>query len=167
MKFPDDTGGGLYDDLKQGQDGTAGVEDMWVHSPQPLVIEPLVMGSSLLGDSKKVKEAVHDAAKQAADQAAAAEGVPVTAAELDAIGVLAAGLAGTLLGSLGLTDGLRGRPQSITLHWDDLLALPAPSSKQFGIIAYNVESPILTDGDASYKVYFDVQFLAQSDLPKQ
>ena len=167
MKFPDDSGGGLYDDLEQGQDGTAGISDMWVHNPQPLVIEPLVMGSSLLGDSQKVKNAVSDAAKQAADEAAAAEGVPVTNGELDAIGAAVAGIAGALLGSLGLTDGVRGRPQSITLHWDDLLALPLPSSKQFGSITYNVESPILTDGDASYKVYFDVQILAEPDLPKQ
>ena len=167
MKFPDDIGGGLYDDLEQDQDATAGVADMWVHNPQPLVIEPMVMGSSLLGNSQKVKNAVSDAAKQAADEAAAAEGVPVTNAELDAFGIAVGGVAGAILGSLGLTDGVRGRPQSITFHWDDLLALPPASSKQFGNITYNVESPILTDGDASYKVYFDVQILAQPDLPKQ
>jgi hypothetical protein len=167
MKFPDDSGGGLYDDLEQDQDRTSGVADMWVKNPQPLIIEPLVMGSSLLGDSQKVKNAVSDAAKQAADEAAAAEGVPLTSAELDAIGAAVGGIAGAILGSLGLTDGVRGRPQTITLHWDDLLALPPASSKQFGKINYNIESPILTDGDASYKVYFDVQILAQPDLPSQ
>lgn len=166
-KFPDDNGDGLYDNLEQGQDSTAGVDEMWNHNPQPLIIVPLVMGSSLLGSSQKVKSAVHDAAKQAADQAAAAEGVPVTNAQLDLIGIAVAGIAGALLGSLGLTDQVRGKPQTIELHWDNLLALPPVSSQQFGNIKYNVESPILTDGDASYKVYFDVVLPNLPDLPKQ
>jgi hypothetical protein len=167
MKFPDDTGGGLYDDLEQGQDRTDGIADLWLHNPQPLVIEPLVMGSSLLGDSQKVKDKVRDAAQQAASQAAAAEGVPATDAQIAAIAAACSSLTVGFLSALGLTDGVRGIPQTITLGWDDLLALPPVSSKQFGIINFNVESPILTDGDASYKVYFDVQFLEQPDLPSQ
>jgi hypothetical protein len=167
MKFPDDQGGTLYDDFEQDQDRTGGIADIWSGPPQPLVIEPLVMGSSLLGDSQKVKNAIRDAIQKAADSTNAAEGQPATLAQIALLSNAFTSIFAGFLDALGLTDQVRGRPQSISFQYEDLLALPPASSQHFGIIEYNVESPILTDGDASYKVYFDVRTVSIDPLPSQ
>ena len=39
---------------------------------------------------------------------------------------------------------------------EELVRIPAEPLKSFKAIDYHRESPLLTDGDASYKVYFDV-----------
>ena len=49
----------------------------------------------------------------------------------------------------------------------DLAYHPRPE-QTFGGIQYNYETPLLTDGDASYKLYFDIftRFVTQG-LPTQ
>ena len=66
--------------------------------------------------------------------------------------------------SLGLTDLVRGRAQSINLSRNALRDdfLPNAPSKQQGPITYNFETPLLTDGDASYKAYFEVITVRQT-----
>ncbi len=60
-------------------------------------------------------------------------------------------------GLFGLTDQVRGRPVARTIKFVDWDALPPPDAKQFGTISFNWETDIMTDGDASYKAYFNLE----------
>jgi hypothetical protein len=161
FKIPDDGGAGLINDFERGQDSNDGVRVIWGGTqkpPQPLVITTMVMGSSLFGDSTKVKEKVKEAVLTAASEANAAEGEVASPSQLDFLANAFATIFGGLLDALGLTDQVRGRPQSIQLRrdtaGDDFI--PQAPPKQQGPIRYNFETPLLTDGDASYKAYFNV-----------
>jgi hypothetical protein len=162
FKIPDDAGGGLIEDFEEGQDNTDGIrqvyggENAW---PAPLIISDMVMGSSLLGDSQKVKEQVADAVKKGADAAGAAPGQLASPGVLDFLAKGFSTIFGGLLDDLGLTDQVRGKPQSIQLRVTPTVNdyLPVQPTKAIGPINFNFETPILTDGDASYKAYFNVQ----------
>ena len=161
FKLPDDGGSHLIDNFEKGQDSTDGVRVIWGGiriPPQPLVITAMVMGSSLLGDSTKVKDKVKEAVRSAADRANAAEGQIASPSQLDFLANAFSSIFGGLLDDLGLTDQVRGREQSIPLRRDSSNDdfLPQPASKQQGPINFNFETPLLTDGDASYKAYFSV-----------
>jgi hypothetical protein len=162
FKIPDDGGSHLIDNFEQGQDNNEGIRVVFGgggQPPVPLVITTMVMGSSLLGDSQKVKDKVKQAVQQAADQAGAAEGQLASPGVLDFFAGLAASLFGGLLDDLGLTDQVRGKPQSIQLQLapnaNDFV--PNKPQSQQGPITFNFQTPLLTDGDASYKAFFNVQ----------
>lgn len=162
FKIPDDGGSHLIDDFEQGQDNNEGIRVIFGGAgqpPVPLVITTMVMGSSLLGDSQKVKDKVKQAIAQAADQAGAAEGQLASPGVLDFFAGLASSLLGGLLDDLGLTDQVRGKPQSIQLQLTPNANDFVPNKPQQlqGPITFNFETPLLTDGDASYKAFFNVQ----------
>jgi hypothetical protein len=168
FKIPDDSGGSVIEGLDQGQDSNNGErvvygDDAFGYAPPTsLIITTMVMGTSLLGDSQKVKQKVKDAVQQSADQLNAAEGQPATPAQVALFSDTLTGIIVPFLGAIGLTDAVRGRPMAISLtvndQQNDFAAAPPPSSLHRGPIAYNFETPILTDGDASYKAYFDVVY---------
>jgi hypothetical protein len=116
------------------------------------------MGSSLLGDSARVKDKVKEAVRTAASQANAAEGQVATPSQLDFLAGALSSLLGGAFDAFGLTDQVRGRPESINLSRDPQRDdfVPNAPSKQQGPITYNFETPLLSDGDASYKAYFEV-----------
>lgn len=112
FKLPDNTGGGLIQDFEKGQDSTDGVQQIFGgqdQPPVPLVISVMVMGSSLLGDSQKVKNKVVDAVRQGADQVGAAEGQLASPTLLNAFASAFSDILGGVLDGLGLTDQVRGR----------------------------------------------------------
>jgi hypothetical protein len=169
FKIPDDGGSHLIDNFEKGQDSTDGIREIFggeKQPPVPLVINTMVMGSSLLGDSQKVKEKVKEAVQQAADQSGTAEGQLASPGVLNFLAGAISSVFGGILDDLGLTDAVRGRPQSIMLRLapeaNDFL--PNAPQKQQGPISFNFETPLLTDGDASYKAYFNVETV-QLDAP--
>ena len=58
---------------------------------------------------------------------------------------------------IGLSDTEINTVRKTFTQLDDLLQLPPPDSKKkIGSITYNFESDLISDGDASYKVYFNL-----------
>jgi hypothetical protein len=55
---------------------------------------------------------------------------------------------------LGVGDDLIGNPQVLTLDISEII--PKRPMNQFGNISFNFESPLLSDGDASYKLFYEV-----------
>jgi hypothetical protein len=161
-KFPDDAGGGTYDGWDEGGDQTAGQGvifggDRDTQPPSGVIIETLVMGHEPLGSPEDVKKAINDAVEKAKDEAAAAEGVPPDSVPPVVVNVISQGLFAVVDGLFGLTDQVRGRPVARTIKFVDWDTLPPPDSKQFGTISFNWETDIMTDGDASYKAYFNLE----------
>lgn len=161
FKIPDDNGGGLIDDFEAGQDSTAGSRQIFGGEdvgPKSLVISVMVMGDSLLGSSRKVKDAVSKAVHESADQANASEGQVASPEVVDFLASAFSTVFGGLFDDLGLTDQVRGRPQSIKLRRDTQEDdfVPTRPLQQSGPISFNFATPLLTDGDASYMAFFRV-----------
>jgi hypothetical protein len=158
FKIPD----GLLDDFEDPQERTDGAQDIWGGSadvgPQPLTITAMVMGSSLLGDSNKVRDAVEKATRAGADAANAAEGQLASPEQLDWFSKASSDIMGKELDALGLTDGVRGRPEYINLRLDNAGNndfLPSPPLQMQGPIKYNQKVTMYGDG-TSYVAYFSV-----------
>lgn len=161
FKIPDDSGDGLIEDFERGQDSTDGVREIYGGEdvgPKSLVISVMVVGDSLLGSSKKVRDAVSKAAHEGADQANAAEGQVASPEVLDFFASAFSTVFGGLADDLGLTDQIRGRPASINLRRDTQANdfVPTHPMQQSGPINFNFATPLLTDGDASYMAFFRV-----------
>jgi len=160
VKLPDDAGGDTYNNWNTGVDETQGQAIIFGAdtnvSPSDIVIETLVMGHEVLGDPKQVKKAIQDAVQKVADEVSAAEGVPPDAIPRGALDLITTGLFEVVNSLFGLTDQVRGSPMSKTIGYADWFTLPVHGSKQIGPIPYNWETDIMTDGDASYKAYFDL-----------
>jgi hypothetical protein len=167
VKIPDDAGGNVYNDWNSGVDEKQGQAVIFGNdtniAPSDIVIETLVIGHEVLGDPQKVKKTIQDAVQKAADEAAAAEGVPPDAIPQVALDILTTGLFEVVNSLFGLTDQVRGRPMAKTIKYKDWFTLPAQDSKQFGPIPYNWETDIMTDGDASYKAYFNLVMSSVQD----
>jgi hypothetical protein len=162
FKIPDDNGGGLIEDFEAGQDSTTGGgvqifggQDV---GPKSLIISVMVMGDSLLGSSKKVKDAVSKAVHETADKENAAEGQVASPEIIDFLASAFSAVFGGLLNDFGLTDQVRGRPQVIKLRRDTQEDdfVPTRPLQQSGPISFNFATPLLTDGDASYMAFFRV-----------
>jgi len=160
VKIPDDQGGATYDGWDADSEQTGGQVIIFggsqTDAPTDIVTETLVMGHEPFGDPKSVKQSIHDAVQKEADDAAAAEGVPPDSIPPVVINVLTEGLFAVVDSVLGLTDQVRGKPVSRTFKYADWFNLPAADSLKFHDITYNWETEIMTDGDASYKAYFNL-----------
>jgi len=160
VKLPDNSGGGTYDGWDEGQSVTAGQGIVFggtqTDAPTDIVIETLVMGHEPLGDPQKVKSQIHDAVQNSADEVAAAEGVPPGSIPTWAIDLATQGLFTVVDSIFGLTDQVRGKPQSKTYYYANWDTLPPVDAYRFGPLTYNWETEIMTDGDASYKAYFNL-----------
>jgi len=161
FKIPDDSGGGLIDDFEKGQDSADGARQLSGGQdigPKSQIISVMVVGDSLLGSSKKVRDAISKAAHEGANQANAAEGQVASPEVLDFFASAFSTVFGGLADDLGLTDQIRGGPGLITLRRDierdDFI--PNHPMQQSGQFNFNFATPLLTDGDASYMAFFRV-----------
>ena len=161
IKIPDDPGGSTYVGWDDGVDQTQGQGVIYGNDkesvPSKYVIETLVMGHEPFGDPKQVKQTIQDAVKKTADATAEAEGLPPDSIPPAAINILTEGLFAILDGLFGLTDQVRGRPVAKTIERADWYTLPPINSKKIGSITYNWATDLMTDGDASYGAYFNLE----------
>jgi hypothetical protein len=91
-----------------------------------------------------------------ANDAAPAEGVPPDRIPPVAINIITEGLFAVVDSIFGLTDQVRGKPMSRTFKYADWFTLQPPDSLKFHDVTYNWDTDIMTDGDASYKAYFNL-----------
>jgi len=144
-RFP--AGRDSYEDFVAGTDATEAIDVFSDLSPQTIAICSTVMEHDS-GDPSRVAEAIDNAVRKAADAAGAADEVSTFTGFLRDLGVpeLVGGL-------LGVGDDLIGS-QTFTVDFSDLI--PGRPMQTFGNIRFNFESPLLSDGDASYKLYYEV-----------
>jgi Tachylectin len=116
-------------------------------APQSVAISCTVMEHDS-GDPDRAAAAVEDAIKKAASDAGAADDISVYTGILDDLKI-----PGLIADVLGVGDDVIG---SQVLQIDVGELKPKPPMKQFQSISYNFESPLLSDGNASYKLYFEV-----------
>jgi hypothetical protein len=155
-KIPDNNGHATYENVDEGDQKTEGVIDFWMSAPQDIVIVTTLMEHDQ-GDSQKVKAAVRDALQKGADAGAAAAGagagghVDLSSDTLQ--GMFVDWLAGAIARILPVGDK-HIDSQSIVLKYAELDHLKP--MQRFGIIDYSYESPLLQDGHASYKAYYEI-----------
>jgi hypothetical protein len=116
-------------------------------APQSVAISCTVMEHDS-GDPDRVAAAVEDAIKKAASTAGAADDVSVFTGLLDDLKI-----PGLIADLLGVGDDVI---DSQVLQIDIGNMIPKRPMQKFGNIEFNFESPLLSDGDASYKLYFEV-----------
>jgi hypothetical protein len=149
LKFPN--GDGVYEDI-DGGDFRTDPADIWTSKPpEDMVISCLVMEHDH-GDPKRIKAAIAKALKEAADAAAAAEGVNVPE---DWVNYITVFIAGAVTDILGMGDDVIGT-SSFILKFEDMInhpqmiKFPGDDNNE-----YNKEVKILGDG-AEYRLYFQV-----------
>jgi hypothetical protein len=125
-------------------------------APQTVAISCTVMEHDS-GDPDRVAAKVEEAIKKAANTAGAADEVSVFTGILDDLGI-----PGFIADVLGVGDDVIG---SQVLQIDIGEMVPKKPMQKFGNIEFNFESPLLSDGDASYKLYFEV-FVEEIAPPK-
>jgi hypothetical protein len=117
-------------------------------SPQQLAIVSTVMEHDS-GDPDRVAATVENALKKAASDAGVEAGeVSTFTGILDDLAI-----PGLIASVLGVGDDVIGS-QTVTIDRSELV--PKRPMQQFGNIKFNFESPLLSDGDASYKLYYEV-----------
>jgi hypothetical protein len=145
-KFP--VGRDSYTDFKPGTDASESEEIFLDVAPQTLVIVSTVMEHDS-GDPDRVAAQVEDSLKKAAiDAGADPAEVSVFTGILDDLGI-----PGLIADVLGVGDDLIGI-QALQLDINEII--PKRPMNQFGNISSNFESPLLSDGDASYKLFYEV-----------
>jgi FG-GAP-like repeat len=154
-KFP--VGRDSYTDFVASTDASESEEISLDWAPQTLVIVSTVMEHDS-GDPDRVAAKVEDSLKKAAiDAGADAAEVSVFTGILDDLGI-----PGLIADVLGVGDDLIGI-QTLQLNATDII--PKRPMQQFGNISSNFESPLLSDGDASYKLFYEV-FVQEISPPK-
>lgn len=125
-------------------------------APQSVAISCTVIEHDS-GDPGRAAAAVEDAFKKAASTAGVAEEIGVFIDILDDLQIP------RLIGDfLGVGDDVIGS-QVLQIDIDEMM--PKRPMQKFGNIEFNFESPLLSDGDASYKLYFEV-FVEEIFPPK-
>jgi hypothetical protein len=156
-KFPSDRDS--YTDFVASTDATESTDvspDFPGWAPQSVAISCTVMEHDS-GDPDRAAAAVEDAIKKAADTAGAAEEVSVFTGILDDLKI-----PGLIADLLGVGDDVIGS-QVLQIDIDQMI--PKRPMQKFGNIEFNFESALLSNGDASYKLYFEV-FVNQIGPPK-
>ena len=154
-KFP--VGRDSYTDFVASTDASESEEISLDWAPQTLVIVSTVMEHDS-GDPDRVAAKVEDSLKKAAiDAGADPADVSVFTGILDDLGI-----PGLIADALGVGDDLIGI-QTLQLNSTDIT--PKRPMQQFGNISSNFESPLLSDGDASYKLFYEV-FFQELPVPK-
>jgi hypothetical protein len=125
-------------------------------APQSVAISCTVMEHDS-GDPDRVAAAVEDAIKKAANTAGVADDISVFTGILDDLKI-----PGLIADLLGVGDDVIG---SQVLQIDIGEMDPKRPMQKFGNISFNFESPLLSDGNASYKLYFEV-FVQEIGPPK-
>ncbi len=157
-KFP--IGRDSYEDFVASTDATEATivspnSPGW--APQSLVIVSTVMEQ----DSGNPDEATAkvEAAMDKVAAAAAVIGLPEVSAIIEILDKL--GIPGLISDLFGTGDNLIGT-QSLPI--DSREVVPKRPMQKFGNIEFNFESPLLSDGDASYKLYYEV-FVKEIPVP--
>jgi hypothetical protein len=146
-KFP--LGKDSYEDFVASTDASESVDIRSLATPQDIAISCTVMEHDS-GDPNRVAAQVEDALKKAAGDAGVidAADIKVFTGILDDLQVFNLGAA-----LLGVGDDMIGC-QTLQIHYTELE--PGPRIQRFGNISFNFESPLISDNNASYKLYFEV-----------
>jgi hypothetical protein len=149
---------GPYENVESGTT-LPEILDIYSEVASDIVIHTVVMEHDS-GDHDRVRAAIQDALKKAADAAAAAFGVPMPPNWIDGITF---GVAEAFTSIFGLGDDVIGQ-DFFLIRREELIdqahqaVIPL---KKFGPIEFNyplddADRLPISDGDASYKVYFEV-----------
>src|SRR5215471_13888804 len=152
-KFPKDRTS--YENFVSSTDESASDDVRTFATPQDIAISCTVMEHDS-GDPDRAAAAVEGALKKAAGDSgvASAGDISVFTGILDDLGI-----PGLIADVLGVGDDVIG-VQTLQIHFTELE--PGPPLRKFQQVSFNFESPLLTDGDASYKIYFEV-FTSRKD----
>ena len=149
---------GTYEGVEDGDVNVGGVRKFWADAPQDLVIHTTVMEHDS-GDPEKVRAAVEKALRDGVDAAAAAaSGGTATSVPMDGDslqGMAVKWLADTAASVLGAGDDNLGTGSLLIKAEDWMTGNLAPLTTE-GPISYNY-SQYVTDGDASYGAYYEVE----------
>lgn len=146
---------GPYSDV---DDGTTRVDiqDVWTDQPPTDLVVCSMVVEHDDGDPDDVVNEVRDALARAADALDAADSAGKWLNDF-----LGSEFFGDILGAVGGVLGLGDDPigaESFVVTYPDSVGLfdtPRPV-QQVGNLRYTHETPLISDGDASYKAYFDV-----------
>lgn len=154
---------GTYEGVEDGDINVGGVKEFWADAPQDLIIHTTVMEHDN-GDPEKVRAAVEKALRDGADAAAAAaSGGAATSVPLggDTLqGMAVKWLASAVASVLGSGDDPLGSGSMVIKAEDWITGNLAPLTTE-GPMSYNY-SQYVTDGDASYGAYYEVETLKVS-----
>lgn len=155
-KFP--VGATSYTDFVASTDASESIDVRTMATPQDIAISCTVMEHDS-GDPDRAAAAVEGALKKAAGDAGVVDAadISVFTGVLDDLKI-----PGLIANVLGVGDDVIGS-QTLQIHYTELE--PKPPMQQFGNIFFNFQSPLLSDGDASYKIYFEV-FTQEIDPPR-
>jgi hypothetical protein len=167
IKVPNDGTGDAYDDLEQYQDRTFGatalISGSLLTPPQPTVLTATIIRCSDIGcNSEQMKSDIANAVAQVKDAYGEYRNVPVWGAAFVSIVNAIVNAIGSLLGGLVNDVPIGFYTFSFPTPQDFVNLGPVDSHTQ-GPIKYNLESGLISDGDASYKMYFDVELFKVQD----
>lgn len=136
------------------------IKELWNKPTTDIVIHTVIMEHDS-GDPDRIKEAIQRALKQLADAAAAASEVPTPDEWVNDITL---GIADVITDILGLGDDVIGQ-DSFLIRNSELKQFTDPNHApftRFKRLEFNYprddsQRPPISDGDASYKVYFEVR----------
>jgi len=157
VKVPNDNSDDAFENFEQGEDRTEGATELLglqpVTPPQPVILSANVVRCPNFGgcNSEETKANVASAFSTVGQTYGYAVGGPVGAEVLSKIGD---GIGKTLAGVFFGDNPMN--PASKPLSLEAIRALPPMYSLSQGPINYNFETDIISDGDASYKMYFNL-----------
>ncbi len=160
-KVPEDGTDDLYKNLTAGQSSTQGQFSFFEvpSPPQTLALNVKVFHAGLLGaDSQDAKAAIVSATEKVAGLfAGVIPGSPVDGSQAQSIGQSFGNFVSNLL---GLNDVEVGEEDHTFITIAELEALPPANSLTENGITHNFATPDpITNGDASYKMYFNIEVL--------
>ncbi len=142
-------------EMNDGRSSAEGTRDLWSGPPQDLV-----MLASLWEHDNSAPDDVKTVVDGAFVSGITAAALPSTGPVAIPIGAISAWLipkitSWVLENALGFGDDNIGNWVSPPFHFDDLMGATKPRTEWAGL-EYNFETDLITDGDASYKLFFDV-----------
>jgi len=170
LNLPSDGSGGNpdhWDDLEQGQDRTEGQGSLVPVDaptpPQPVHLSAKLMRCGATGEchSSDTKKAVIAACAGLGSVG----GFPIGGLAGAGVGAAVGAAVGKAIADLfGLSDAEIGTWNRTFTTVEELLQLPPQNSLRRGPITFNVASDLITDGDASYSMHFNLHVLATTEL---
>ena len=161
LKVPEDGTDDLYKNFSAGDSSTQGqitiLGTELPHSPQTLTLSTQVFRAGILGGhSQDIRNKVGDVLGKVAAEAVGLIGLGIVSDQAEEVGQAIGKGLGDLL---GLSDTRIDTFNRTFKTIEELTALPPSNSLNEGGIAHNFATGLITDGDASYKMYFDIEVL--------
>jgi hypothetical protein len=162
-KVPEDGTDDMYSSLGAGASSTQG-QLTWLGTaalapipPQTLTLSATVYHAGLLGaDSQNTKNAMAGALGKAAQEFVGLFGLGIASDTAESVGEAVGNFIGSLL---SLSDVKINTVERTFKSMSELTALPASDALSEGDITHNFATDLIGNGDASYKLYFNIEVL--------